>query len=216
MAGRVTADAPRVSGESGAPGAGTITGYRGCVYALVRDALRATGPIAHAVDVGAGEGWYARQLVRDGVVRLCTAVEIKRRSVTYVEPVLYDGRRLPLPDRSCELVYAIDVVHHAPEPVALLDEMARVSARFILLKDHTHRGIAGRVALTILDEIGNRRFGIPSPGAYQRDWSWLPALQSRGFVPRTMIHPAPCHAGVLGALTNRLQFVAIFERTHAD
>ena len=31
-----------------------------------------------------------------------------------------------------------------------------------------------------------------------------------------MIHPAPCHTGALGALTNRLQFVAVFERTHAD
>ena len=198
-----------------APGAGTITGYRGRVYTLVRDALRALGPIAHAADVGAGEGWYAKHLVQDGVVKMCTAVEIKRRAFTYVEPVLYDGGRLPLADRACDLVYAIDVVHHAPDPFALLDELARVSARFILLKDHTYRSLAGRAALTIMDEAGNRRFGIPSPGAYQRDWTWIPRLESHGFIPSTMIHPAPCHTGVMGALTNRLQFVAVFERTHS-
>ena len=204
------------AGTPGAAGAGTLTGYRGRVYALVRDALRTLGPLTHAADVGAGEGWYARHLVLDGVVKVCTAVEIKRRAVTYVEPVLYDGRRLPLPDRSCDLVYAIDAVHHAPEPFALLDELGRVSSRYILLKDHTQGGPLGWAALAIMDEIGNRRFGIPSPGTYQRDWAWIPRLASRGFALRSMMHPAPCHTGVMGALTNRLQFVAVFERTDAD
>lgn len=203
-----------MTAESG--GAGTLTGYRGRVYQAVSGALRALGPIAQAADVGAGDGWYATHLVQDGVVNACTAIEITRRPVTHVEPVLYDGRRLPLADRVCDLVYAIDVVHHAPDPLALLDELARASSRFILLKDHTYHGAVGRAALAVMDEIGNRRFGIPSPGTYQRDWSWLPRLRSHGFTPRTMIHPAPCHTGIFGALTNRLQFVAVFERTHAD
>ena len=196
--------------------AGSLTGYRGRVYRIVADTLRALGPITHAADVGAGDGWYARRLVQDGVVTQCTAVEVKRRAVSFVEPVLYDGRQLPIRDRGCDLVYAIDVVHHAPDPFGLLDELARVSSRYILLKDHTYSSVAGYAALSLMDELGNRRFGIPSPGKYQRRWSWLPRLESHGFVPRTMIHPARCHTGRFGAVTNGLQFVAVFERAHAD
>lgn len=196
-------------------GAGTITGYRDRTYAMVRDTMRALGPVATAVDVGAGEGWYAKHLMDDGVVARITPVEVQRRALTLVEPVLYDGVRLPFADRAVELVYAVDVVHHAGDPFALLDDMARIASRWLVLKDHTYASWFGKTTLAILDELGNRRFGIPSPGRYQHAWDWLPRLKAAGFVPRTMTHPAPCHTGVLGSLTNRLQFVAAFERVDA-
>ena len=196
--------------------AGAVTGYRDRVYALVREALTSLGPIREAVDVGAGEGWYAKRLVDEGVVGRCQAVEVVRRQHSFVEPVLYDGRRLPMDDQSATLVYAVDVVHHAEDPNVLLHEMARVSSRWIMLKDHTYRSTVGRLTLAVMDEIGNRRFGISSPGHYQAEWSWLVTLRSRGFSVRRMVHPAPCETGVLGRLTNPLQFVAVFEKTRAD
>jgi SAM-dependent methyltransferase len=196
--------------------AGAFTGYRDRVYALVRGALRSLGAIPHAVDVGAGEGWYAKRLVDEGIVGSCDAVEVVRRKGVLVEPILYDGARLPMADRSADLVYAVDVVHHAPDPGLLLDEIARVAAKWILLKDHTYRTWLGRATLAVLDEIGNRRFGIRSAGTYQREWTWLPRLDSRGFRVHTMVYPAPCQHGVLGALTNPLQFLAVFERRDAD
>jgi hypothetical protein len=194
-------------------GAGTITGYRRLTYSLMRETMRALGPIATAVDVGAGEGWYARSLMEDGVIERCTPVEVTKRAITFLEPVLYDGKRLPFDDRSTELVYAVDVVHHADDPGALLDDMARIAERFIVLKDHTYSNALGYTTLAIMDELGNRRFGIPSPGRYQHGWDWVDHLAGAGFLRRQLIHPAPCHSGVLGALTNRLQFVAAFERT---
>ena len=196
-------------------GAGTITGYRERTYAMVRDTMRALGPVATAVDVGAGEGWYAQHLMDDGVVARITPVEVQRRALTLVEPVLYDGARLPFDDRAVDLVYAVDVVHHAGDPLALLADMARISRKWLVLKDHTYASVFGKTTLSLLDELGNRRFGIPSPGRYQHAWDWLPGLEAAGFVPRAMIHPAPCHTGLLGSLTNRLQFVAAFERIDA-
>ena len=111
-----------------------------------------------------------------------------------------------------ELAYAVDVVHHAQDPLALLGEIARVADRWILLKDHTWTTRAGRYALAILDELGNRRFGIPSPGRYQRDFEWVTHLKTHGFEQARMMYPAVCQTGALGALTNRLQFIALFER----
>lgn len=196
-------------------GAGMLTGYRGRTYALVADVIRNLGTIATAVDVGAGEGWYARSLMVDGLITHCTPVELTRRALTVVEPVLYDGKRLPFGDRSAELVYAVDVVHHANEPNALLTEMARVADRFLVLKDHTYASALARATLVLMDEVGNRRFGIESPGRYQHGWDWLDHLAGAGFKVRQLIHPASCHSGILGSVTNRLQFVAAFERVNA-
>ena len=70
--------------------------------------------------------------------------------------------------------------------------------------------------LRLLDEVGNRRFSIGSPGHYQRGFEWLETLRSRGFAVRKLVHPARCHTGALGALTNGLQFVALLERVHGE
>ena len=206
-----TLPSPACAHDRGLDVAGGFTGYRARTFAMIRRLVASTGGVDRGVDVGAGDGWMARRLMDDGLVRECTPVDVVRRASVIVEPVLYDGARLPFADRSVDLAYAVDAAHHAADPLAFLFEMARVSRRFILLKDHTCTSAAGAAMLRILDEIGNRRFAINSPGHYQRGFAWLDALRGCGFVPRTLLHPAGCHVGPL-ALTNCLQFVALLER----
>jgi SAM-dependent methyltransferase len=192
--------------------AGTFSGYRDNVYALLECEIRPLGSIRTAADIGSGDGWLVQRLIEDKLVDDCIGFETKRRPNVLIEPVLYDGHNIPLADRSSEIVLAVDVVHHAEDPFALLREIARVSEKWILLKDHIYQNGRDRTILIILDWIGNRRFGIPSPGNYQFRWSWLHQLQACGFGLRSLVYPARCHRGLLGASTNHLQFVALFGR----
>lgn len=192
--------------------AGATTGYRVRTTRLILDVLRSIAPIPDAVDIGAGDGWLAGVLMRERLVERCIPVDVKRRETVEIEPVLFDGHTLPFKSASIDLAYAVDAVHHATDAVRLILEMARVSSRWILLKDHTYHTPGGRLALKAMDEIGNRRFGVGSPGNYQRGFEWFAALEAVGYAPRTLIHPAGCHTGVLGAATNHLQFVALFEK----
>ncbi len=196
--------------------AGGVTGYRRRTFELLRSMIATTGGVREAIDVGAGDGWMARSLMDAGLVGRCVPVDVVRRAHVVVEPVLYDGRRLPADDASVDLAYAVDVVHHADDPRQLLAEMARVTRRHLLLKDHTFETALGAWTLRLLDEVGNRRFAIGSPGHYQRGFEWLEQLRALGFTVRKFVHPAPCHVGPLGALTNGLQFVALLERTRVD
>ena len=195
---------------------GQFTGYRERTFGLIGNLLKPLGLIESSIDVGAGEGWFANRLMQEGLVQNCIPVEVSLRKHVEIEPIIYDGKTLPFPDNFAPLVYSIDVVHHAENPFELLDEIARVSSRWILLKDHTFDNFLGQITLQILDELGNRRFGIHSPGKYQKAWTWLEHLESRGYKLLSLLHPARCHTGILGAATNKLQFIALLEKIHVD
>ena len=186
--------------------------YQERVFSILRDALSPVAPVRSALDFGCGDGWYTAALAREGLCREALGVDVKRRERTHVEPLLYDGITLPFSSRSFELVFSADALHHCPDPRSSLHEMARCAARWVLLKDHVYGSPAGYAALAVLDELGNRRFGIPSPHRYQRAWEWDGWLRAEGFRCRRVVHPAPCHVGPLGLATNGLQFVSLWER----
>ena len=190
-----------------------MNAYRKRVLSLISPLLNKLPVPASILDFGCGDGWFAAQigsLLPDATL---TAIDVKRREGVLIEPMIYSpGEPLPFSDASFDLAYAIDVLHHCDSPQRYLDELARVARRFILIKDHTHRGALGYLTLAILDELGNRRFGITSPQHYQRGTEWTAQLASRGWKMRTMIHPCQCHTGLLGTLSNHLQYVALYER----
>jgi SAM-dependent methyltransferase len=187
--------------------------YRRRVLPLLLDLLRERAPVGRALDFGSGDGWFAQELRASGLVREVIPVDVKRREQVVTEPLLYDGRALPFPDRSFDLVYSVDVLHHCPDPEASLRDLVRCSNRLLLLKDHTWRTRLGKLGLAVLDELGNRKFGIPCLYRYQHCWDWFRTIEAAGFRLVTLIHPAPCHVGLLGRLTNPLQFAALWERT---
>lgn len=187
--------------------------YRQRVWKIIEEMLPARAPIANALDFGSGDGWFARQMERSGWIENLTAVDIKRRDNVLFEPTIYDGDILPYAPRQFELVYSIDVLHHCPDPAAQLREILGCSSRYFLLKDHNYRTPVGQLELAVLDEIGNRKFGIPSLYQYQKRWEWFDIARSEGFELRKLVYPAPVHIGALGVLTNALQFVALWERT---
>lgn len=189
-----------------------INSYRLRVWGLMRSILQPHLPLDSALDFGGGDGWFASCFEEEGWVDRVVAIDVGLRRHSFVDIRLYDGQRLPFENGSFDLAYSIDALHHCREPCESLGDLLRCSGRFLLLKDHTHRSCPGRLALAALDELGNRRFGVPSPHRYQRGWEWLHFIEDRGFERLSFIHPAPCHGGPLGWATNSLQFVGLWRR----
>jgi len=186
--------------------------YRTRIWNEMNSLLRPHAPFRSALDFGAGDGWFT-QLVRAAhLADKVVGIDVIKREHSVVEPLLYPGGRLPFQDRSFDLVYAIDVLHHVPDPRAGLADLARCTDKWMLLKDHTYNSALGFLALSVLDEIGNRRFGVPSIYRYQRGWEWLAAIESEGFRLERLVHPLACAGAPLGLLTNRLQFIALWRR----
>lgn len=186
--------------------------YRERVWNYLREIVAEHGPFSDVLDFGSGDGWFASQFNDSGLVSRLVPLDIKRREKVFTEPQLYSGERLPFADKEFDLVYSVDVLHHCPDPMAQLAELERCSRRYLMLKDHNYQTQIGRYALAVLDELGNRRFGIPSPYHYQRKWEWHDHLLATGWCPISFLNPVPCHTGVLGAMTNSLQYIAFYER----
>jgi SAM-dependent methyltransferase len=191
-----------------------VNAYRRNVVRFLTELLAPVAPVDRALDFGAGDGWFAHELERSGLIRRVVGAEVlRRRGRRFVEPILYDGRRLPFADRSFDLVYAVDVLHHTPDPPAALREALRCCRSHFVLKDHTHTSRLGRWTLALLDEVGNRRFGVPSLYRYQRDWEWLPVIEDAGFALEELHHPVVCERRpVLSWFVNEFQFVGRWRR----
>ncbi len=192
-----------------------MSNYRPNVARHLRDLIAELGPIGSLLDFGAGNGWMLSQVLTvDAQIDSAKAIDVQKRSEYHFPVELYDGDRLPFGDRSFDATMAVDVLHHCPDPAAGLREAARVTDRFIIIKDHTYRTPVGFATLSILDEIGNWKFGIPSRYKYQKDFSWDLVLAQEGFGVRHRVNPLPCHDGLL-SFTDRLQCGVIYERTSA-
>jgi hypothetical protein len=189
--------------------------YRRRILDMFCTILRPHVPLGRWLDFGAGDGWFGWSFAQANLAREVVPVDVQERAHTFSEVTLYDGQRLPYQARSFDLVSSIDVLHHCPSPEDSLKDALRCADRFFLLKDHTYRGVTGKLALCLLDEIGNRRFGVPSLYRYQKEFEWSSILEAAGFVLRHLIHPAPCHTGALGWATNQLQFISLWERQPA-
>jgi SAM-dependent methyltransferase len=191
-----------------------VNAYRRNVFRHLADILAPVAPVDRALDFGCGDGWFARELAAAGLARRVVGAEVLlRRGRRFVEPVLYDGRRLPFPDRSFDLVYAVDVLHHTPDPPAALRELLRCCREHFVLKDHTHRSRLGRWTMALLDEAGNRRFGVPVLYRYQRGWEWLPVIEAAGLALEELRHPVVCERRpVLSWFVNEFQFIGRWRR----
>lgn len=192
-----------------------MANYRPNVARHLHQTLRELGPLESLLDFGAGNGWMLNQmLTADVSIGCATAVDVQERAEYFLSVETYDGQRLPFEDRSFDATMAVDVIHHCSDPRAALRDAARVTRRFLIVKDHTYRSKVGFATLSVLDELGNRKFGIPSRYRYQSRFTWDEVMAGEGFRLHRRSYPLPCHDGAL-SITDRLQCLAVYERIAA-
>lgn len=131
---------------------------------------------ATVLTVCGGSGMDAEFLARAGA-RVVTADlslgaarrarERSRRHGVAIVPVVADTGRLPFPDRSFDLVYVHDGLHHLERPLAGLREMARVARLAVSVTEPARAAVtalAVRVGLSVDVEPAGNRVARLDPG----------------------------------------------------
>lgn len=125
------------------------------------------------LDAGCGEGYVYRGLRARGVDARWHGVDLSDGAVSYAAArspearwSTADLRRISVPDRHAELVLCSQVLEHIPSPEGVRDELARVSARWLLISvplEPVFRGICAlTVAVGVGQDPGHVNFWTPS------------------------------------------------------
>lgn len=164
-------------------------------------------------DIGSGDGAVAVQILARRPRLRIEGFDVMARPHAAIPVREFDGRRLPLDDRSVDAVILVDVLHHCDSPGDMLAEALRVSRRLILIKDHRLGHPAARAMLTAMDWVGNRPHGVVLPFNYWDERRWRAAWDRLGlrvlhYEATVNLYPFPFSL----VLNSGLHFAAALER----
>lgn len=138
--------------------------------------------VTSMLDVGAGTGEMAQAINQFHPEVSISGIDVYIRSQTFIPIFQYDGNTLPFADNSFDAVMIIDVLHHCDSPVAVLQECARVSKEWVIVKDHVSNSMYDKQILKFMDWIGNRSHGVNLPYNYLSSSEWNTVFNSIGLI----------------------------------
>lgn len=187
--------------------------YRSRLRGLVPMIAKHLRPGDRLLDVGCGSGLLAAALAEHRPDVTVHGVETNVRPDAAVEVTAYDGRTLPFPDGAFDAVLVADVLHHDPNPVAVLAECRRVTRRLVIVKDHKPDGPFWSLPyrrVCLMDWAANRQYGIPCRYEYPTLDGWHERFAQAGLGvsserTRLQLYPPPYR----WFFTPRLQYLAV-------
>jgi SAM-dependent methyltransferase len=124
------------------------------------------------LDVGCGDGLIDKLILDNRKDIHIEGIDVLIRPTTFIGVRKFDGIKIPFPDNSFNCVMFIDVLHHTENPSILVKEAARVTKKWIIIKDHIKTGLIGEKILKIMDWVGNARHGVVLPYNYLTAKEW--------------------------------------------
>jgi len=181
-----SSDPPRHSGLMG------VLGWIGRAFSRVYwreeplvDRIRPYLPAGGSViDIGAGGCRIAELLGTDGRFSV-TAVDVVDHNVTEVPMQLYDGERLPFPDKSFDAALLVFVLHHAEHPEVLVREALRVTRSTVVVIEDAPETRAERWCWRAWDYVLNHAAHDDIQVAHhaRNVGEWVAFLRSCGAAP---------------------------------
>jgi SAM-dependent methyltransferase len=165
------------------------------------------------LDVGSGDGAIASLIALRRPDVDISGVDVLVRPQTVIPTEQFDGIHLPYEDASFDGVILVDVLHHADDPLRLLEESTRVATQSVLVKDVVARNRVDRAILAFMDRVGNERFGVALPYNFWSPSEWRDGLNAAGLrvsrLDRSLgLYPPPAS----WVFERSMQFIGMFER----
>ena len=155
-------------------------------------------PQASLLDVGAGDGLLGRKLLERRPDVTIEALEVVARDDPKLPVALFDGATIPRPARAVDVVLLVDVLHHAEQPLELLQEAMRVARTALIVKDVSTRGVGASATLHLMERLANAEAGIRMPEGFWSPQEWREAFDQLGLGVETMqtrlgLYPFPAN-----------------------
>jgi SAM-dependent methyltransferase len=168
---------------------------------------------ARVLDIGCGDGTIASLIAQLRPDISIEGVEVMVRPGCKIACRPFDGSKLPFPDNSVDVSMLVDVLHHTSDISVLLREAARVSAKFVLLKDHLSENALDHGTLRFMDWVGNRPHGVTLTYNYQSRAQWNEHFVACGLSETSFTSDVPLYPAPFSAVVGRhLHFVGLLQK----
>lgn len=170
-------------------------------------------PSSHVLDVGCGDGTIGLLLTSCNLGVAVEGVEFSARPGCKIPCTEFDGRTLPFASGSFDVCVLVDVLHHTTEPRVLLREVARVSRRCVLIKDHLRENAIDGLTLGLMDWLGNRPHGVVLTYNYQSRAQWNEHFAACGLSELKFTSQVPLYPPPVSWVAGRgLHFISLLEK----
>jgi SAM-dependent methyltransferase len=172
-------------------------------------------PQSKVLDVGCGDGAIDSLIMYHSPGVLIEGIDVLVRPSAKIPVRRFDGTHIPYPDASLDVVVFVDVLHHAEDPLLLLQEAMRVG-KSVIIKDHFREGFLAAQTLRFMDWVGNAHHGVALPYNYWSKAEWDAAFDAVGLKEVETRGPLALYPAPASWLFERdLHFISRFEHKAA-
>ncbi len=143
----------------------------GRVDPIIASFTSAIEPHSRIIDIGAGKGLLAQEMARRFNARV-TLVDVAQYNHTDLPLTVCDSRALAFADNSFDVALLSFVLHHSPNPDAILREALRVAREVIVIENDVRGKMRGALTRAI-DSLPALRYGTPPCHLTRTRDEWL-------------------------------------------
>ncbi|MFH1592603.1 MAG: class I SAM-dependent methyltransferase [Candidatus Woesearchaeota archaeon] len=115
---------------------------------------------SYILDYGCDDGSTAKRVMKFNPSLKIVGVDIQSNRPAKIPRKTYDGKKIPYPSNTFDIVMSLDVLHHTKNIPEHIKEMKRVSKKYLIIKDHMRYGFFSKLLISFTDYISNVSYGI--------------------------------------------------------
>lgn len=123
------------------------------------------------LDVGCGLGYQAKDLQKKKNVHI-EGIDVIDYAEADFRCKVFDGMRIPFPDKSFDTTYFAYVLHHAEHPIKLLADAIRVTKKRILILEDTPKTLFDRLIDAYHGWSFNAFYGLKYKSVFRTQEEW--------------------------------------------
>lgn len=169
--------------------------------------------INEILDIGSGDGKIDRLIMNKSKVKI-NGIDVLIRDHTHIPVEKYNGQHINKKDNSVMSTMMIDVLHHTERPDLVLKEAARVSKKYVIIKDHILHNYLSLIKLKAMDYVGNKHHGVNLPYNYMKAVTWNKIIKQNKLKIVYLKQNLNLYKGILHILfDSNLHFIAVLKKT---
>lgn len=133
---------------------------------------------SYVLDFGCDDGSVAAKINEYNPSLKIVGVDIDDHRPSVIPKKTYSGDTIPYPDDTFDVVIASDVLHHTDRIPHYMNELKRVSRKYIIIKDHATDNPFFHRLIRFTDFISNVPYGIRCSNNFLSTKKWLRIFDS--------------------------------------